>query len=149
MPTTIYVHPVIVAATSLMITDLKVEARATFIETSWTVPRFLPYAYRQVVECSLLCDARNKSYTHQTLTKNETDLSTNYIVTRNLRASSRCKVTFKSIYNPASRDPGTIKDVMTPTESKLSNRFTCRSAVYSFCIASKNLAKLLITHLEI
>lgn len=115
---------VAIAATSLMFKHLKIEAIDTFIHTSWTSPRFLPYAYTQVVVCSLLCDIRRISYIDNTLTKVRTDLSSNLIVTKDIRANSRCKVTFKAIYNPASRDPGIVKQLVTPIQSKYNNKLT-------------------------
>lgn len=108
-------------ATSLMIKDLKVEEVDTFIQTSWSSPRFLPYAYTQVLECSLLCDIRGIAYKKNTLTKDMKELSSNRIVTKDIRANSRCKVTFKTIYNPAARDTGIREEVVTAMQNKYNN----------------------------
>lgn len=122
-----------IAATSIMIKDLQVQANASFIRTSWSAPRFLPHACTQTIQCSFLCELRNVPYKQQALTMTSTYLS---FVTRDIRAGSRCTVTLKAIYNPAGRGPGVIKTLATWVESKSSHIFcnyTCTIDIHVYC----------------
>lgn len=98
-----------------MIKDLQLEVYGSLIKTSWSAPRFRPQEYSQRVECSLMCDKRNELYKIQTQTEAKAELS---FFTKDVRASSRCRVIFKAIYNPGSRDTGIIQTVITPAASE-------------------------------
>lgn len=104
-------------ATSIMINDLQIEVDQSVIKSTWSAPKYLPLSYTQVVQCSLLCDVLNVSYYQQTMTKLKNEIDLIFVVSL-LRPGSRCKITFRAVYNPICKDPGIISTVDTPIASK-------------------------------
>ena len=93
-----------------MTEDFEVEVLDYVVITLWLRPRFLPYSYKQTVDCSYLCEWPPTLYSQQSLSGTET---AQRIVSDRIRPGSRCELKFKAVYNTASRDDGIIKTVLT------------------------------------
>ena len=95
----------------------KFDYQARILTVYWDVPEYLPYSYKLLLSCSLLC---NNTYTQYRKTQYSLASTTVNFTIGSLLESSRCNVNLLAEYNPASIDQGLDKPfvIALPDKSK-------------------------------
>ena len=114
-----YITHIISIATFLMVKRffLKNDYQARILTVYWDVPEYLPYSYKLLLDCCLLCNNTDTQYrkTQYSLASTAVNVTIDGIL-----EDSKCKVNLLAEYNPASMDSGLDKPflIILPVKSK-------------------------------
>ena len=106
-------------ATLLMVRKVSVkhDYQARILKVFWDAPQYIPYSYKLLLNCYLLC---NNTLVQCRRTQYNLESTTLYTTINGILESSRCKLNLLAKYNPASIDPGLDKLflIALPVKSK-------------------------------
>ena len=105
-------HPICVVATTLMIKNVTVRAGAHFIQMIWSKPKIAPASYRANVTCWMM----HTKTKYVWVTLEESPLDKMFTIDK-LIPGTRCLITLRAIYNPASIDHGIVRTISTFSSS--------------------------------
>ena len=91
--------------------------QARILKVSWDAPQYIPYSYKLLLNCDLLC---NNTLVQYRKTQYNLKSTTVYTTIYGILESSKCKLNLLAEYNPASIDPGLDKPfvIALPVKSK-------------------------------